>query len=214
MKKFIAIIMALCAMLPAAVKAENVPTMPGYIDATDAETITSGVAEVVISYDLPTTVHALTFCIAYLPALSVESVTFSGEIHDVDTNLAYWHDTPTSGEIAVGVLCAGEGIWGRGELMTVRFRVADYYSHGTLPVYIISIDALHDEIGGASYPVTVYSQFPAEIHVHRPTTEDVLTIVRYLHFGGACQAWYDVTEDGAVTLGDALALLRRVMGVI
>ena len=183
------------------------------LSMTDAETIQGGVTEMSVHFDFSEAVHILLLEIYYPIPLSVEDVSVGDGIRGKEGMLVHI-DTVEAGQITVGILCADSGIEGIGELLRIRFRFASYYANGWETVYLHVTEADHDELGGEAYPVEI-DDAAAIVYVHAPTTDDVLSIVRWLHFDGAEYApWYDVTEDGSVTLGDALVLLRKVMGLL
>ena len=209
MKKFIAITIALLALIPVTVNAEQ----PCGLSMTDAETIQGGIAEMSVYADFGAELHILLFEIYYPIPLSVESVTAGEMLNGIESALVYIN-TDEAGQISVGILCAAEGITGIGELLQIRFRFAPYYANGWETVYLHVTEADHDELGGEAWPIQI-DDAAAIVFVHAPTTDDVLSIVRWLHFNGAEYApWYDVNQDGEINLADALVLLRKVMGLI
>lgn len=184
------------------------------ISMTDAYTIQGGIADVTIYYDFNDSIHALCFAVCFPVPLTVENTTINSTIREMD-GVMLVVDSTEDGQVSVGILCAQEGLVGVGELMTIRFRFAPYYSEGYESVDLIVTEAYHDELGGDDYPVEI-DRARANIFVHAPTADDVLAIIRYIHspYTAPYGPWMDVNEDGYITMSDALMLFRRVLGLI
>lgn len=146
--------------------------------------------------------------------MTVEAVTVNPAIRNMD-GVLLTVDADEAGQVTVGILCAQDGLVGNGELLTIRFRFADYYANGFEAVDLIVMEAYHEPLNGESYPIEI-DRAKACVFVHAPTTEDVLAIVRHLHtpYTQPSEPWMDFNEDGRVTASDALLVLRCIMGLI
>lgn len=211
MKKVISILLALIILIPSAVHA--VPASECAMSMNDAYTIQGGAADVTVCYDFTDTVHALCFFICFPIPLTVESVAVDPAVRSMD-GVMITVDADEDGQVAVGILCAQEGLTGTGELMTVRFHFADYYANGWESVDLIVTEAYHEPISGESYPIPI-DRARSNVYVHTPTADDVLAILHRVHSPYTCPElpWMDLNGDGAVSAVDALLLLRRILGI-
>ena len=122
------LVITLLILLTACAVTVHAETGSCVMSMTDCVTIQGNVADMTVLYDFDEEVHILLFDVCFPIPLTVESVSVNPAVRDMDGVLVVV-DSDEAGQVSVGILCAQGGISGFGELITIRFRFADYYAN-------------------------------------------------------------------------------------